>query len=350
MTNNLIRTKPEPLCKCCQSEGTYLYRNLKDRLFGVQGEWHLKKCNNINCGLIWQDPMPIEEDLGLAYQSYYTHQDSNTNIKRNCMKTLLRNIYLNAKQGYLATKYGYAEKQTSLKNKLLGYLLYLDPGRRAWVDGEVFYLAEKPNGKLLEIGFGSGDMLKGMQQKGWVVQGIDFDPNAVSNALSKGLNVRLGSLAEQHYPDNTFDVVVMSHVIEHVPNPKQFIQECYRILKEGGRVISITPNTHSFGHMLYKRNFLALDPPRHLNLFNSQSISNILKLAGFNMIEITSTIRGANDIMIASSTLKHHDHYQLGSIAPLKLRICGVAFQVLEWFLIKFKKNLGEELLVVAIK
>lgn len=350
MTNNLIRTKPEPLCKCCQSEGTYLYRNLKDRLFGVQGEWHLKKCNNINCGLIWQDPMPIEEDLGLAYQSYYTHQDSNTNIKRNCIKTFLRNIFLNAKQGYLATKYGYAEKQTSLKNKLVGYFLYLDPSRRAWVDSEVFYLNEKLNGELLEIGFGSGEMLKHMQQKGWVVQGIDFDPNAVSNALSKGLNVRLGSLIEQHYADNTFDAIVMSHVIEHIADPNQFVQECYRILKKGGMLVSITPNTASLGHKIYKENWRGLEPPRHLKLFNRQSINSVLELAGFNMIKITSTIRGSKGIMIASSALKHHDHYQLGSIASLKLRILGAAFQTLEWFLIKFKRNLGEELLVVATK
>jgi 2-polyprenyl-3-methyl-5-hydroxy-6-metoxy-1,4-benzoquinol methylase len=350
MTNNLIRTKPEPLCKCCQSEGTYLYRNLKDRLFGVQGEWHLKKCNNINCGLIWQDPMPIEEDLGLAYQSYYTHQDNNASIKRNCVKTFLRNIYLNAKQGYLATKYGYAEKQTSLKNKLLGYFLYLYPGRRANIDFEVFYLPVQNNGRLLEVGFGSGEMLQGMQQKGWIAEGIDFDPNAVSNALSKGLNVRLGSLAEQHYADNTFDAIVMSHVLEHVHDPLQLLKECHRVLKRGGKLISITPNTLSFGHRVYKQNYLHLDPPRHLNLFNNQSANKLLTLACFNTFKITTTIRDVSGTLIASSVIKNRGLYCMGEPADLSSRLWGFAMQFIEYFYIKFNRNIGEDLVIKATK
>lgn len=348
MTNNLIRTKPEPICKCCQSEGTYIYRNLKDRLFGVKGEWHLKKCNNINCGLIWQDPMPIEEDLGLAYIKYYTHYDDNRKIKYNPIRFFLNNVYLNAKQGYWAVKYGYAEKSTSLIKKLLGYLLFL--GRRTSVDFEVFYLPAQNNGKLLEIGFGSGEMLQGMQQRGWVVEGIDFDPNAVSNALRKGLNVRLGSLSEQNYADNTFDAIVMSHVLEHVYDPINLLKECHRILKKGGKLISVTPNMNSFGHKVYKHNYLHLDQPRHLNLFNNLCIKSILKITGFNMTNVTTTIMGANGIMIASSTLRHQDNYKMGSVVSLRFRFLGIAFQFLEWFLMKFNKNLGEELLVIAVK
>jgi 2-polyprenyl-3-methyl-5-hydroxy-6-metoxy-1,4-benzoquinol methylase len=350
MTNNLIRTKPEPLCKCCQSEGTYLYRNLKDKLFGVNGEWHLKKCNNINCGLIWQDPMPIEEDLGLAYQSYYTHQDSNINIKRNCIKTFLRNIYLYVKQGYFATNYGYAKKQRSLINKLFGHFLFLFPGRRASVDFEIFYLPEQNGGKLLEIGFGSGEMLQGMQRKGWVVEGIDFDPNAVKNARSKGLNVRLGSLTEQRYADNTFDAIVMSHVLEHVHDPVQLLKECHRLLRNGGKLISITPNTHSFGHKLFKENWRGLEPPRHLNLFSNKSASKLLRLAYFNTIEITSTIRGADGMLIASAAIKNKGLYRMGVPANLSLRLWGFAMQLIEHFYLKFNRNIGEDLVIKVTK
>lgn len=350
MTNNLIRTKPEPLCKCCQSEGTYLYRNLKDRLFGVQGEWHLKKCNNINCGLIWLDPMPIEEDIGIAYRTYYTHQDSKVNIKRNCIKQFLRNIYLSAKQGYLAVKYGYSKNQVSLINKLLGYFLYLYPGRRANVDFEVFYLPVQGDGKLLEIGFGSGEMLQGMQQKGWIAEGLDFDPNAVNNALLKGLNVRLGSLAEQHYNDNTFDVIVMSHALEHIHDLLQLLKECHRVLKKGGKLISITPNTSSFGHKIYKHNYLHLDPPRHLNLFNYQSANKLLTLAGFNALKISSTIRDVSGTLIASQIIKNKGLYSMGEPVNLRVRLWGAALQVFEHFYLKFNYNIGEDLVIKATK
>jgi hypothetical protein len=59
---------------------------------------------------------------------------------------------------------------------------------------------------------------------------------------------------------------------------------------------------------------------------------------------------GANGIMIASSTLKHQDNYKMGSVVSLRFRFLGIAFQFLEWFLMKFNKNLGEELLVIAVK
>lgn len=71
-----IRTRPYPNCYLCSTLGKPLYQGLKDCLFGAAGEWNLKKCPNPECGLVWLDPMPIEEDIHKAYQNYYTHQDA----------------------------------------------------------------------------------------------------------------------------------------------------------------------------------------------------------------------------------------------------------------------------------
>lgn len=349
MKSQIIRSIPTPLCICCQSRGTYLYRNLKDRLFDVAGEWHFKKCNNKQCGLIWQDPMPIEKDLHLAYKTYYTHQDTKL-TKPNVIKKLLRNFFAHIKQGYLANKYGYLKNETCLFVKLIGFFLYIDPGRRSWVDSEVFYLPVKKDGKLLEIGFGSGEMLNNMQLKGWSVQGIDFDPNAVKNAKSKGLNVSLGSLTEQSYRDNSFDAIVMSHVLEHVHQPVEFIKECLRLLKSDGRLISITPNSESLAHLIFKENWRGLEPPRHINLLNSKNALKLLKQSGFSKIKVDTNIRGANGVMIASRYLKNENAYKMDFFVPLKLRLLGVLFQYTEWFLMKFHKSLGEELLIIAKK
>lgn len=346
-----IRTKPSPLCICCQSEGTYLYKNLKDRLFGVVGEWHLKKCNNNECGLIWQDPMPIEEDLGFAYQSYYTHQDALASVKCGRLKQCLKDLYLSAKQSYLANKYGYSTTKVGLIYKLLGYLLYLTPNRRASVDFEVFYLDALPSGgKLLEIGCGSGVMLKGMQDRGWQVEGLDFDSQAVSNANHKGLKVRLGGLVEQDYLANSFDAIVMSHVIEHVYNPIQIIEECYRLLKPKGRLILITPNNFSLGHAKFKNNWRGLEPPRHLNIFNSQTLIKLLKINKFNQVSATTTIRDANNLFIASESLKSNGAYTMGSYTNTYNKIKGLFMQYVEWVWLSFDDSVGEELVIKATK
>lgn len=349
MTNQTIRTKPAPLCTCCQSKGTYIYRNLKDRLFGVSGEWHLKKCNNKQCGLVWQDPMPIDEDLHLAYQTYYTHKDVEI-VKPRAIKKLFRSFFLIIKQGYLANKFGYRQAQTNFIVRLLGNLLYLDPGRRSWVDSEVYYLPSKSNGKLLEIGFGSGEMLKGLQMKGWDVTGIDFDSNAVINAKKKGLNVHHGSLADQKYESGTFDAIVMSHVLEHVYKPSDLIKECYRLLKTNGVLVSITPNSKSLLHTLYKENWRGLEPPRHISLFNVQSALALFKQSGFTNSNVKTTIRGANGVFIASRYLKRENTYVMGAPVPLRFRLLGAVFQSTEWFLLKFNKSIGEELLIIAKK
>src|SRR5206468_4239492 len=132
----------------------------------------------------------------------------------------------------------------------------------------VFYLPSMRDGRLLEIGVGSGQMLAAMRTHGWQVEGVDLDPAAVRNAQAKGLPVKLGTLEEQNYPDCSFDAIVMSHVIEHVPAPVSFLNECRRVLKPHGRLVLITPNSDSLGHRLYDRNWRGLEPPRHLHIFN----------------------------------------------------------------------------------
>jgi hypothetical protein len=65
-----IRSRPFPECSLCGTRGEPLYAGLTDRLFGAPGEWNLKCCSNSGCGLIWLDPMPLEDDIGKAYENY----------------------------------------------------------------------------------------------------------------------------------------------------------------------------------------------------------------------------------------------------------------------------------------
>lgn len=324
--------------------GEPLYQSLRDGLFGISGEWDMKKCGNPDCGLLWLDPMPIEEDLGKAYRTYYTHQDPSAPAT-----TLLRRVYRQVKAGYLAGKYGYETGKTSPLSRLLGLMFYLHPGRRARLDASVFYLPAQPGARLLEVGCGTGATLKGMVDLGWHAEGVDFDANCVLNARSKGLKVHHGDLMAQKYRGSTFDAIVMSHVLEHVPNPLQVLQESYRILKPGGVLVVLTPNTASFGHWVYGDNWRGLEPPRHLHLFNAKSLTNLALVAKYDDVSCHSSVR-AWKIFLQSRICAQDGNVDLQKGFAVTMRVWAEMMEIVEAFIKVFLKDAGEELKLIGTK
>lgn len=338
-----IRTRAAQSCKVCGAQGTPLYNHLRDRLFSVPGEWNLKKCQNISCGLVWLDPMPREEDIGKAYRTYYTHQD------KKPKNTLLRRVYRRIAVGYSANRYGYEIKGVSVLDRLLGRLIYLHPGRRSDLDYRVFYLNAQLGGRLLEIGTGSGESLKRMSDLGWLVEGVDVDPSGVKNAKAKGLNVHLGSLEQQDYADNTFDVITMNHVIEHVHEPLALLKECRRILKPGGEIVVVTPNILSWVHRLYKSNWLHLDPPRHLHLFTIEALKNMAMQAKFTGIECSSSLR-ARGVFLTSKSILNTGKVDLAGKYSLTTHLWAEIMELVEWLLMKLGIVEGEEIVLICKK
>ena len=131
-------------------------------------------------------------------------------------------------------------------------------------------------------GCGNGRQLERLAQAGWQVEGVDFDERAVQTARRLGLDVRVGDLASVRYPDEKFDAVILSHVIEHVPDPVALLTECRRVLRHGGQLVLATPNSESLGHRTYGKAWLGLDPPRHLLVFTPRALAKAAERAGFN--------------------------------------------------------------------
>jgi hypothetical protein len=178
-----MRTQPRPDCYLCHAKGSPLYRRLSDELFGVPGEWSFRQCPDRACGLIWLDPMPAEEDIGLAYEAYHTHDDARATPQgRSWGKRLAGAV----KAGYLARRYGYGADGVSPAGHWLGALAYLDAVRRAWLDRQVMYLPARPGGRLLDVGCGNGRMLQRLSELGWQGEGVDFDPDACGRRGPEG--------------------------------------------------------------------------------------------------------------------------------------------------------------------
>jgi 2-polyprenyl-3-methyl-5-hydroxy-6-metoxy-1,4-benzoquinol methylase len=188
-----------------------------------------------------------------------------------------------------------------------------------------------PGARLLDVGSGNGGFLELAQSAGWDVTGVDPDPLAVESAVHRGLNVRHGGIEACADMNESFDVVTMNHVIEHVHDPFNTLQVAYKLLKSGGFIWLSTPNIESFGYEFYGRNWRGLEPPRHLILFNLDAISTLLQKVGFSSIENKSTNQNFTNMAVKSealskgidpySTLKVKlNHRFTGSLMDMKTR------------------------------
>jgi SAM-dependent methyltransferase len=192
-------------------------------------------------------------------------------------------------------------------------------------------------------------MLAELQELGWNVEGLDFDAVAVKNAQAKGVRVWLGTLVEQQFPDNCFDAIATSHLIEHLHDPIGFLKECYRILRPNGLLVLITPNTFSWIHKIFGSDWRGLEPPRHLYLFGASSLAKLVSQAGFSRVASASTPRGVNSYL-ASSLLKRANKVMPSTSLIAYQQVRAEVLGLIEWLRIIVNKESGEELLVTAVK
>jgi len=135
---------------------------------------------------------------------------------------------------------------------------------------------------LLDVGCGSGTLLGLLKQRGFRVMGVDFSAEAARVAeVENGVQVVVGSLGEARFPDQSFDVVTLFHVMEHVTNPREVLAEVFRILRPGGAIVLQVPNIDSWQFKLFGGKWYGLDIPRHVIDYSKDAILKLLADAGF---------------------------------------------------------------------
>ncbi|MBK9125769.1 MAG: class I SAM-dependent methyltransferase [Chloroflexi bacterium] len=335
-----IRIRPNPTCIVCGSQGVPLYTGLQDRQSSSPQEWRMMRCVNDNCQLHFLDPVPHEDDLILAYhEDYYTHGVQQRDIRRPWTRTV-----------YIRHQYGYDVDKLQWWQQVLGVLGLIDFTRKTWLDRSVAYLPACPGGRLVEVGFGSGEMLRELARLGWRVEGVEFDAVAVEVAKTKGLDVHKGSLLEQEYPDDSIDAILISHVIEHVYDPTKLLSECRRILKPGGMLIVFTPNNTSLSHRVFRQDCWLLEPPRHLQFFGVKSMSKVLDQAGLRNREIFTTTHNVRGYFIASLQIRESSRYSPAKRVTLGMKLQSIGFYMLERAMLWIDPGAGEELVAIARK
>jgi len=171
----------------------------------------------------------------------------------------------------------------------------------------------------------------------------------VAVARERGLTVDLGGLAAQRYPAASFEVVTMSHSLEHVPEPQSVLEEVRRVLTPGGKAVILTPNASSWLHQRVGRDWQPLEPPRHLQVFTRSSLSDVMERAGFTRVRAETTARGANGVARAAWKFRRTGRWDMDSRPSLVERVLMEAIQQWEAGKVRNDPDAGEELVATAI-
>jgi 2-polyprenyl-3-methyl-5-hydroxy-6-metoxy-1,4-benzoquinol methylase len=137
----------------------------------------------------------------------------------------------------------------------------------------------------LDVGCAMGSMLEEAKAAGWDPMGVETSEFAAKYAEEhSGCPVYAGTLENAAFPSESFDVVTLMDVIEHVPNPSGLVSEIFRVLRPGGVLFILTPNFSSFFVWLYGLEAYGVWPEHHVVYFQPSTIESLLRRVGFAKI------------------------------------------------------------------
>ena len=143
--------------------------------------------------------------------------------------------------------------------------------------------SQSAKGRILDIGAGVGDFLSVAKNDGWETIGIEPSDKAKTIAKNKGVSF-VENLSELE--SNSFDVITMWHVLEHVPDLENQIKELKRLIKSNGTVIIAVPNFKSFDASYYGKYWAAYDVPIHLWHFSKTAIKMLFAKENLELVKV----------------------------------------------------------------
>jgi 2-polyprenyl-3-methyl-5-hydroxy-6-metoxy-1,4-benzoquinol methylase len=142
-------------------------------------------------------------------------------------------------------------------------------------------------GRLLDIGCATGFLLAEAQTRGWQVQGMDVSHFAISYVRDRfGFDVQQGDLLELDYPPNSYDLITLWDVIEHVPDPKAYVTRIAELLKPGGVFALATPDIDSIPAKITGTRWVGYKlSEEHVYYFAPRTLQRMLNEAGMDVID-----------------------------------------------------------------
>lgn len=227
-------------CPCCGQKNILPALSAVDYTVSHR-RFEIRECKN--CSLRFTQNVPGENEIGAYYQSANYISHSNTN------EGFINKLYHKVRNRTLIQKGKMVEKVTG-----------------------------KATGSILDVGCGTGAFLNTMQNSSWQITGLEPDETARKKAwelynLNLDIPGKLFSL-----PAQSFDVITMWHVLEHVHDLHNYMKTLKQLLKSGGKLFIAVPNYTCYDQKVYKEFWAAYDVPRHLYHFSPASMHKLLSI------------------------------------------------------------------------
>jgi 2-polyprenyl-3-methyl-5-hydroxy-6-metoxy-1,4-benzoquinol methylase len=240
-------TSDDLLCCLCKNPITISEKGLFDTRFGIDALYSTAKCGS--CGLQQITPIPTAMEIRRLYERFYNFCGEN-----NTQYTRMRSFFFSS-------------------------FLY-----QLWLvfDGDISFHSKRGKGRLLDIGCNEGRGLILYRGNGFTVEGLELNRAAATVARASGFTVYT-ELLEEFRPDELYDVVVLSNVIEHSLEPLDMLAHVSRMLKPGGSVWVSCPNNNSWLRKLFGKYWINWHVPFHIFHFTKTSLARALSLEGFTV-------------------------------------------------------------------
>lgn len=245
----LYKGNQKSTCKICGNNTTKKYENLFDDRHGYPGKFHIYECSN--CGFMQTSPQLKQQNLTRIYSTHYPRQKINIKALRKAGKNIPSKAELYWKGLWGTCHYGIQK-------------------------GE----------KVLDVGSGTGRSLIQIKALGGKAWGIDPDENSKKIAQKLDLQFYQGFIENCPFPKKNFDLITCSQVIEHVPDPLRFLNNCNKFLKPSGRIKLSFPNTGALYRKLWGNKWLHWHTPYHLNHFNKKSFKMLIDKSNLSIKSI----------------------------------------------------------------
>lgn len=235
-------------CPICNSLAIAYVHNSIDYTVSKK-KFSIWECHN--CFVRFTQEVPSQLEIGSYYkaEAYISHTDT--------QKGLINKIYHKVRNYTLKSKRKLIQHETN-----------------------------QSKGNILDIGCGTGAFLNEMKLADWDVAGLEPDKKA-SKMASKlyGINTQNPEVLFQ-LPKNSYDVITMWHVLEHVHQLHEYIKALHDLIKDNGSIFIAVPNYTSFDASHYEEYWAAYDVPRHLFHFSPQSMETLLNKHGLKLKSI----------------------------------------------------------------
>ena len=233
-------------CPSCRGENLQPVLNAVDQTVSHE-TFAIWQCEG--CGLRFTQDVPDEGEIGRYYKSdsYISHS--------NTSKGFVNNLYHMVRRETLAEKYRLVASATRLKQ-----------------------------GKLLDIGAGTGAFVGYMKGRGWEVSGLEPDASARGVAWTDN-QVQLSDIGQLFSltPDS-YDAITLWHVLEHVHDLHGYMEQLKKLVRRSGRIFIAVPNYTSYDARVYQGNWAAYDVPRHLYHFSPAAMQTLVVGHGLQLL------------------------------------------------------------------